>query len=117
MDFRIAGKSKNKVDLTLSGDMLGVMELIKDVRGRLIIGINENKYPREAGKAEGNNEGTYGHSSPIMPGRKFLGISKGALKEILDKYPLDDLEKMERRSAKMEKVREMREQAEEDVEE
>jgi len=73
LDFKIAGKKKNKVNLTLSGDMLAAIQVLKDRRDRLTIGFK--KGTEEADKAEGNQLGTYGQPSPISgKARPFLGF-------------------------------------------
>jgi hypothetical protein len=89
LDFKIAHKNKNKIDLTLTGDMLGVVELIDDNKGKLLLGIDHRKFPQEAAKAEGNQLGTYGNATPVVSGRKFLGITNKALKEILSAHPIE----------------------------
>lgn len=83
LNFKVAGKSKNKVDLQLSGDMLAGIKLINQKKDQILIGF-ENGTP-ENGKAEGNIKGTYGQKSPI-PGKKrdFLGIEAKKLKELLE---------------------------------
>ena len=73
VDFKIGGKKKNKVDLTLSGDMLAALQVIKDRRDRLTIGYKKDT--EEADKAEGNQLGTYGQPTPIKgKARPFLGF-------------------------------------------
>jgi len=86
-DFKLSGKSKGKVNLSLSGEMLGALTLLNHSSGSVTIG-----YTKDDGfnndKAEGNIKGTYGKKKPI-PGkaRDFLGISSSELKNITDKYP------------------------------
>ena len=92
LDFKIAGKSKGDVNLTLSGDMLGALEVLAVKRGRIKIGIDAGKFPQEAGKAEGNILGTYGQSKPVGPKRDFLGITKADLNRILDQFTPEDSE-------------------------
>lgn len=90
LNFKIAGKTKGFVDLTLSGDMLDSIQLLKNAP-KVQIGFEKGSV--ENGKADGNIRGTYGNPSPI-PGkaRPFLGIKAAELKAILEKYPLDDRE-------------------------
>ncbi len=85
LDFKIAGKSKKKVDLTLSSEMLNDLEIIKHAKGKIVIGYGRGNASR--GKAEGNILGTYGQPDPI-PGksRPFLGITGKKLAEIVDPY-------------------------------
>lgn len=85
LDFKIAGKSSGDVNLTLSGDMLGALDILNHKKGELIIGYENGS--EENGKADGNIRGTYGNSKSVGPKRDFLGIAKKDLKLILDKYP------------------------------
>lgn len=87
LDFKIAGKSKGNVNLTLSGDMLGAMGLLSHKRGKITIGF-ENGTPENA-RADGNIRGTYGQSKPVAPPRDFLGIAPEDLQKILKQYPND----------------------------
>lgn len=88
LDFKIGGKSPGKVDMTLSGDMLGAIDLLKNGNGKLVIGFEKGS--DENARADGNIRGTYGQSKPI-PGkaRNFLGIPEAQLKAILRRYPLE----------------------------
>lgn len=86
LDFKIAGKSKSNIDLTLSGEMLDSIQLISEKSGNLLIGFDKSD-AKLNGKAEGNQLGTYGRSKPIAgKARPFLGISKDDLRSILSKY-------------------------------
>lgn len=89
LDFKISGKSKGDVNLTLSGDMLIEMDLLKHKKGALLIGFDKNS--EENGRADGNIRGTYGQSSPI-PGKKrdFLGITKKDLIAVQRKFDKDN---------------------------
>lgn len=88
LDFKIAGKSSGSIDLRLSGDMMAALDLVKDEPGKLIIGYRTGD--PEAGRAEGNIRGTYGQSRSTGIRRDFLGIEPSALREILNRYPIDD---------------------------
>lgn len=90
LDFKNAGKSKNKVDLQLSGDMMAALKLLSHSKDRILIGFENGT--NENAKAEGNRRGTYGQSTPI-PGkqRDFLGIKAEKLKELLE-YVTDGVE-------------------------
>ena len=84
LDFKIAGKSK-KVDLTLSSEMLNDLEVIKQAKGKIVVGYGRGNASR--GKAEGNILGTYGKESPIRgKSRPFLGITKKDLANIVEPY-------------------------------
>lgn len=88
LDFKIAGKRRGDVNLTLSGDMLGALDLLDHKRGRVTIGFDKDS--AENAKADGNIRGTYGHSKSIGPKRDFLGISASDLRAIVDKYKTGD---------------------------
>lgn len=88
VDFKAAGKNKNNVNLTLSGDMLAYLELIKNQKGKLVLGYGDGN--PQAGKAEGNQIGSYGKSADASKARPFLGIRQEDLARILKKYPIDD---------------------------
>jgi len=88
LDFKIAGKSKNDVNLTLSGDMLGALTVLSQKKGSILIGW-ENGTPENA-KADGNIRGTYGQSKQVGPKRDILGLTKEDLAQILDKFTPED---------------------------
>ena len=90
LNFKIAGKSKAKVDLTLSSEMLNSIELLSHKSGEILVGFD--KADKELnGKAAGNQLGTYGKSSPIRgKARPFLGISDKDLQSIVKKYQSND---------------------------
>jgi len=85
-DFKAARKSTTP-NLRLSGDMLAYMELVKNEKNKLVIGYGDEN--PEAGKAEGNQIGSYGKSPNPDKARKFLGIKPEDLNRILAKYPVD----------------------------
>lgn len=87
VEFRAAGKDAGKVDLTLTGDMLGAMDLISHQKGKLILGFENGTF--ENAKADGNIRGTYGKSKATKKKRDFLGITKSDLARILDNYTPD----------------------------
>lgn len=83
-NYEIAGKS-SKVNLTLSGDMLDAIEILKNST-KVVIGYEKGS--SENAKADGNIRGTYGQPSPNpSKARDFLGISEKELNQILKKYP------------------------------
>lgn len=90
LDFKIAGKSKGKVNLTLSEEMLQSLSLISHKPGEVLIGYDKSNAELN-GKVEGNVLGTYGQSSPIKgKARDFMGIAKKDLESILDKVASKD---------------------------
>lgn len=83
-DFKAAGKKANDVNLTLTGDMLGLID-IKEIKGNTIkIGWND---PEQNAKAHGHMTGKDG-KVPKMK-RKFFGVTKEELKDIKRKYKKD----------------------------
>ena len=88
LDFQLK-KNKGVVNLTLSSDMLTAIELLKNKRGEISIGVPFGA--EEWGRAKGNILGTYGQSKPISgKQRPFLDLSASEVKKILAKYPLDE---------------------------
>lgn len=92
LDFSLAGKTKT-VNLNLSGEMLGAIEVLDvDKNGEITIGIPADDTFNN-GKAEGNIKGTYGQDKPIRgKKRDFMGISRKDLKEITNKYKINNQE-------------------------
>lgn len=74
LPFRAAGKSKNTVNMRLTGDMMELMDVTKS-RGNTI----------EIGWSSGDNQDAkvFNHvKGDTVPSRPFFGISKQELKEI-----------------------------------
>lgn len=96
LDYKLARKS-GVVNLTASEEMLGSLQELNDRSGSITIG-----YPKGDdelnGKVEGNRLGTYGNKKPVTKPRDFLGLTDGALKRILNKYPVgnSELERIKR---------------------
>lgn len=84
MDFKIAGKSKNSVDLQLSGDMLASINLLSHRKGKLLIGFENGS--DENARADGNITGSYGGSPNPKRARDFLGLPDSELDKILSHY-------------------------------
>lgn len=83
LDFKNAGKSKNRIDLQLSGDMLAAMKLLSHKNGSITIGFDRGT--EENAKAEGNILGTYGSDTPIRgKKRDFLGLEDKKLRELIE---------------------------------
>lgn len=88
-DFKIAGKSKGSVNLTLSGDMLAALDLLNHKSGNIRIGFERGS--EENARADGNIRGTYGQDSPNRKkARDFLGIKPNELERILERYPTQE---------------------------
>jgi len=91
LDFKLAGKSKSLIDLTLSGELLDSIEIIEARKGKIIYGYSEDNQMQ--GRAEGNLYGTYGQDKPNKSkARDFLSLSTKELTKILgsiDELPMD----------------------------
>jgi hypothetical protein len=84
LDFDNAGKSKNKVDLTLSGDMLIALDVLSHRRGSVLIGYE--KGTEENAKADGNVTGSYGQPTGNPDkARDFMGIKQSDLDKLIRK--------------------------------
>lgn len=76
-EFKAAGKSATDINMTLKGDMLNSIDLLK-IRGNTIeVGIDDDD---EAGKAHGHMTGKNGKVPKMR--RPFFGVTKAELKEI-----------------------------------
>lgn len=82
LDFKNAGKSKGRVDLQLSGDMLAAITLLEAKKNRIVVGFE--KGAEENGRAEGNILGSYGGEPDPKKARDFLGIQPRKLRELID---------------------------------
>ena len=82
LEFEIAGKKKTPVNLTLSGDMLAAIQVLRNKRNEVVIGFRKGS--EENAKAEGNQTGSYGQPSPQPKfARPFLDIAKKHLAAII----------------------------------
>src|SRR4030042_3191478 len=83
--FKIVGKQKSKIDLTLSGDMLAELKLLSHKHGEILIGFEKGS--EENARADGNIRGTYGKQfENIRKKRDFLGIQTKELKRLMNIY-------------------------------
>lgn len=89
LNFKIAGKSKNDVNMTLSGDMLGALEVLEIKRNKIIVGFENGS--EENAIADGNIRGTYGDSKPHKSrARDFLTATQDELeKYVYAQIPAD----------------------------
>ena len=86
-------KGSKFVDLTLSGEMLSAIELLSEKDGELKIGYEAKS--EVAGKAEGNQIGSYGQPKPNKDkARPFIGIKPDELKSILNQHGSEDIERL-----------------------
>lgn len=72
LNFKASGKSKNDVNMRLSGDMMGSIDLLKVDGSKLVIGIDD---PDQAIKAFNHQTGD------TVPKRPFFGVSSEELKK------------------------------------
>lgn len=90
--FKAAGKSRNNVNMTLSGDMLRSIDILEEDGASVTIGIDD---PIDAPKAYGHQTGFEGH--PTIPQgkyrRRFFGVTSDEIKkEIIPKFK-DDIDR------------------------
>lgn len=76
LEFKAAGKSKNKVNMKLTGDMLAAIDIISTRGNKIVIGINED----EVSKAYNHQTGD------TVTKRPFFGFTKGEMTEILSEF-------------------------------
>lgn len=79
LEFKAAGKSKNNVNMTLTGDMLTNMDVVKETRDTIVIGFADSE---EAKKAHGHITGA--KDGPRvkrdffgLPVRQYKGLAEG----------------------------------------
>jgi hypothetical protein len=101
LEGRIGGKVKGATpNLDLSGEMLNSLRLLEGKSKATKLAIGYLRSDEVAGRVEGNVIGSYGGAPDKKKARDFLGINPDDLKNILNKYPLEDLElAMERAEA------------------
>ena len=77
LDFKAFGKSRGRVNMKLTGDMLGLMDVVQIDGNKITIGWNEAE----------ENAKAYNHSvGDTVPRRPFFGVSKAELKEIKSEF-------------------------------
>jgi hypothetical protein len=98
IDFKVAGKSRSNIDLTLTGDMLDSLQILNVKKNGVVIGYEKGDPIN--GKVEGNILGTYGQKTSTGKARDFLGITKKDLSDkILSNYPIEEEESILRAAA------------------
>lgn len=89
VEFELAGKSADEIDLTLSSETLDSMTVLEATGKRVKIGFEEGD-SRNNGVAEGNIIGSYGQSSGnSKKARNFLDLSSKEVSRILDQFPVE----------------------------
>ena len=77
LDFKAFGKSQRNVNMTLTGDMLGLMDIKRQSGNSITIGWTDAT----------ENAKAYNHSiGDTVPERPFFGISKGELEDIKGEF-------------------------------
>lgn len=77
IEFKAAGKSKGKVNMTLTGDMLASVNVVSTEGNKIKIGIDNDDQVAKA----------YNHQTgDTVPARPFFGFTKGELSEIKSKF-------------------------------
>ncbi len=80
LEFKAFGKRKGKVNMSLTGDMLGLMEIKRQSGNTLTIGWDEK---------EENNKAFNHVSGDTVPKRPFFGVSKGEIADIKKEFRTD----------------------------
>lgn len=88
LDFQAAGKSDGDVNMTLSGDMLGSIDLVDETDSGFKIDIND---PDVIPRAYGHMTGFEGHPNKKMSKykRQFFGLSEDEQKQIIKDFSSD----------------------------
>lgn len=82
--FKAAGKSKSKITMRLSGDMMGSMDLLEENGSVIEYGFSN---PEQAIKAYGHQTGFEGHPTIKGPKREFFGVTVDEIKKhVLPKF-------------------------------
>ena len=86
LDFAIAGKSPDEVDLTLSSELLDSLKIVSIEGRKLRIGYDEGDI-RNNGVAEGNIIGSYGQPrANAKKARNFLEITSKEIEPIVNQF-------------------------------
>lgn len=81
--FKEYGKSKNKVNMTLTGDMLASIDILESDSSKIVIGFNDST---QEAKAANHNQGI------TVPERPFFGVNDKELKKIKSNF-ISEIEK------------------------
>jgi hypothetical protein len=75
--FKVYGKKKDKVNMTLTGDMLADIQILKDTPNKIVIGFNSGD---QIPKAYNHNVGD------TLPKRPFFGLNQKEIAEIKKEF-------------------------------
>ena len=81
LKFKAFGKSKRDVNMQLTGDMMGLMDIVDESRNTITIGWDSEK---QSGKAAGHISGI-----GSLPRRDFFGLSESDIQKLKDKFKSD----------------------------
>lgn len=88
LDFKAAGKSRGNVNMKLTGDMLGLMDIVSQDGNSITIGWSDRE----------ENAKAYNHSvGDTVPKRPFFGVSKKELSEIKREFS-DEIAEAQKRA-------------------
>lgn len=88
-EFKAAGKSK-KVNMTLTGDMLGLMDILDEGSNTITIGWNDS---------DENLKASNHLSGDTVPKRDFFGLTSSDVSEIKSKFQSDIDEVLSKRGS------------------
>lgn len=76
LEFKAAGKSRSKVNMSLTGDMLSAINIVSTDGNKIVLGIEDDQV-----------EKAYNHQvGDTVPKRPFFGFTKEELKDIKKKF-------------------------------
>lgn len=77
LNFKAAGKSKNKVNMKLSGDMMASIDILETDGAKITLGIEGSEAPKAFNHQTGDT----------VPKREFFGVTKDEIKKyIIDEF-------------------------------
>lgn len=99
LDFKNAGKTPGQTpDFQQSGDTLASLGLLSHDDGLLVIGWERGSEANAI--ADGNIRGTYGSDTPNpKKARNILGVTKRELNGVLNQFPLENQDELDRQIA------------------
>lgn len=77
IEFIAAGKDQHEVNMELSGDMMGLMDIVARTPNTIEIGWDD---PTQNAKAFNHNTGD------TVPKRNFFGLSKAEIREVVEEF-------------------------------